>query len=317
MNGRDLGLMSAAARDKLESLTTGLSTGHLALLERMERAVAAKIPRTAIIDDFVHPATLVEGIFRTATTALNADQRERVKRALIARLALNLPSAIGGLDLPDSILAVYPATFTRLANFLTEPPSDEAYDDSGEYFRKDVRFVLGLSVPCGARVIDLTSRVPLYTVAYSMWRAKDPTLLVRYLQARGTGRWFRHHVDSRHVSEFNEQGLEAFYLRVADLLRRREYIRGLTGTSWYYDPHVVTISPRLAYLHRLPERGAFLLPHGTNPSAVRNATKTSETRRRLYQEGKYTPVSFSMLWPREALLNWAARPGADSGHVAR
>ena len=87
------------------------------------------------------------------------------------------------------------------------------------------------------------------------------------------------------LNEFNEQGWDKCYLRIADLLDLRKDIQGMIGTSWFYDPQLLEISPRLAYLQKCPlERGAFLLRHGTGHFDIEHATMTSKTRRRLYNE---------------------------------
>ncbi len=87
----------------------------------------------------------------------------------------------------------------------------------------------------------------------------------------------------------------------------------MVGTSWFYDPALPAISPRLAYLQQRPlEAGAFLVRHGRGAIYTERATLTSETRRKLYEEGKYLPVCFSLVWPRDALIAWAERSGRDS-----
>jgi hypothetical protein len=108
------------------------------------------------------------------------------------------------------------------------------------------------------------------------------------------------------LNDFNERGWDNCFLRIAELLERKKDIRGLVGTSWFYDPQLLKISPRLAYLRQRPlERGAFLLRHRTGSVDIENATMKSETRLRLYQEGKYTPIVLSIVWPRKDLICWA------------
>ena len=80
----------------------------------------------------------------------------------------------------------------------------------------------------------------------------------------------------------------------------------MAGTSWFYDPQLETVSPRLSYLRARPiERGAFIVRSGTLPFDIQSATAKSENRRRLYEAGKYIPVAYTLLWPREKLLAWA------------
>ena len=99
----------------------------------------------------------------------------------------------------------------------------------------------------------------------------------------------RVHTESRSLTEFNEQEWDNCYLRTAELLERRKDIRGLVGSSWFYDPKLLEISPRLAYLRQRPlERRAFLLKHGTRPFDIDQATMASKDTASPIPRGKYT-----------------------------
>jgi hypothetical protein len=92
----------------------------------------------------------------------------------------------------------------------------------------------------------------------------------------------------------------------------------MVGTSWFYDPQLAYVSPHLSYLRLRPmERGATIVRNGSSDYAISCATAKSRsgcedrvarlvasTRRKLYEQGKYVPVAYSLLWPREALLGW-------------
>jgi hypothetical protein len=43
---------------------------------------------------------------------------------------------------------------------------------------------------------------------------------------------------------------------------------------------------------------------GTSDFDIASATARSPTRRKLYEAGKYVPISYTLLWPRERLLRW-------------
>jgi hypothetical protein len=118
--------------------------------------------------------------------------------------------------------------------------------------------------------------------------------------------WFRIHTESRYLNDFNEAGWDACYMRIVALLRAHSEVLGMAGTSWFYDPQLDAVSPRLTYLRLRPlERGVSILRSGTSAFDIASATAKSSSRRRLYEEGKYIPVSYNLLWPREALLAWA------------
>ncbi|MFZ3103377.1 MAG: hypothetical protein WA096_01530 [Smithella sp.] len=289
----------------LNQIFSSLSRQQAILLDQIKDEILLNLPQYARMGDFRQPVEKIEVIFLKKAAHLSQDEQTTLRHALVAKLALNLPKIIDKLNLPSSILELYPDAFERLADFLKRPSVD-AYNVTSDYFRKDIRFVLGLSIPCGALVVDMTSRVALRSLILSVFRSNKANVIIRYAIAGGNGYWFRGHVDSRYLTEFNEIGNDNFYLYVAELMERKKEIRGYVGTSWYFDPQLLKISPRLAYLQERPRTGgAFFLRHGTQQSDIAMAIKTSETRRRLYQEGKYIPVCYSMLWPRKELLAWA------------
>lgn len=232
--------------------------------------------------------------------------RSQMCRAIVAAAGLQLPDTLAKGVLPKSVVELLPSATARLADTLCSPAA-ENYDEASDLYRKDLRFVVGHTVPCGAQDVDLYSSAPWTTLLKNPW----PTKIVRYLAARGAGVWFRIHTDPRNTAEFDEAGWRRCYLRIAALLETHPAIRGMVGTSWFYDPQLIDISPRLAYLQTDPlSGGAFMLRNGPGEIHTLRATLTSPSRRKLYEEGKYLPVCWSVLWPRQALLNWVANGGA-------
>jgi hypothetical protein len=225
-----------------------------------------------------------------------------LKRSLLAKFALNLPTIVENLSLPKSILLLYFEAFNRVANKLIDDKNNQT--TSIPY----LGFVLGLSIPCGAQVLDMVSQVKLSSVIQTVFRLKKIAPFVNYFQARAYGPWFRIHTDSNNLTDFNEQGWDDCYLRIAELLQHpfRKHIRGMVGTSWFYDPQLIEISPHLSYLQTRPlERGAFFLRHRSDPISTGFALKKSKTRLRLYKENKYIPKVYSIVWPRKGLIDWA------------
>lgn len=300
-------LISGQASQTLNSLLSGLSSEDGILLDQMKEEILANISQFTKMTDYMQPIKEVEGIFLKKAVHYSSADQIILKQALVAKMALHLPTILKKMDLPASILALYPNAFGRLADFLKRAGNDP-YDLTGEFFCKDIRFVLGLSIPNGTCVFDMISQIALPSVILSGFRSRSVAGILRYFLAGGPKPWFRAHIDSRYLTEVNEQGWDNFFLRLAELLERRKDIRGYVGTTWLYDPQVPKISPRLSYWQKYPGNGgAFLLKHGTQSSDIKHALKTSETRRRLYKEGKYTPTCYSMVWPRKELIGWVER----------
>lgn len=255
--------------------------------------------------DFYKPIKMVESLFNENTQHIKKDKLKDVKKALVAQIALNMMTSIDKLNLPDSIIALYPQAFEILALQLSGN-EESAYDITDDIYCKDIRFVLGISIPCGAQVVDTNAIVSPISAILSILRSKEIGGVIRYIYSRAYGTWFRIHTDIRYLKEFNEYGWDQCYIRIADLLERRPNIRGMVGTSWFYDPKLLEISPRLGYLQQRPlERGAFRLRHGSSKIDIERATSKSKVREMLYEEGKYLPVSYSILWPRESMVGWA------------
>jgi hypothetical protein len=300
--------------DKAELVLTAVATATPPFFENSLSDLARELPeraaRQAARVGAARTVRYLQGYLPRRLPELGEIDRSDLRRALIAKLAMTVSARLQRENLPESILALVPDRLDRLAEYLSRD-TDRPYGPPGDDYLKDLLFVLLLSVPCGSNDLDLDSRVPFRSVIASVFRSGDLSTPFRYLSARGYGTWVRLHTDTRNLSEFNEAGLDQCYKRVAHLLLRREHVRGLARTSWFVDPNLQYISPHLAYIQRNPTRsGAFLLRHGTNPQDIDLATRTSKTRRRLYEAGTYVPVCHSLIWPRKSLLAWATEQGA-------
>lgn len=287
------------------NLISNLPSEQVKLLDDIRNKILSNISQYSKMYGFRMPAQKVESIFLKETGHLSNRESAILKRALIAKLAVRLPALVEKMDLPQSIEAMYPKAFDRLAEFLTKT-NNQLYDATGEFFCKDVRFVLGLMIPNGMVIFDMYSRFSVSSVIMSSLRDKSLSGIIKYFLAGGMGFWSQGHLDSRYLTEVSEKGFDDFFLRFAELLERKNNIRGYFGTSWLHDPQLPEISPRLAYWQKYPRKfGAFSLKHGSQQSDIAMAIKASETRKRLYKEGKYLPVCYSMLWPRKELIAWS------------
>ena len=284
--------------DALRRLSPAERTRVEAVAERAAAAAAAASAHW----DFLAPARAVDAVLAEG----DAGVRDRLRRGLAARWGLGAPARYAALDLPDEVLALLPGALERLAVFLD---GEGAYDP--DFWAKDVRFVLGLTVPCGAQVVDLTARIGPGEVARHVLAGRGLGEAARWARGRGWGNWLQIHTESRHLDDFIEAGWDACWLRVAALLRRRPEARGVIGASWFYDPPLLQISPRLGYLQtRALENGAFLIHQGPDPLSTERCIATSPTRRDLVAAGLYTPRSWILAWPRAGLLRWAESAGA-------
>jgi hypothetical protein len=84
--------------------------------------------------------------------------------------------------------------------------------------------------------------------------------------------------------------------------------------GWLYDSNLENVSPELVYLRRKPEQnGAKVFRIGTRQRDIVHATAMSPTRRKLYQQGKYMPTAYALVWPRKELLAWVDKNKDSEG----
>lgn len=259
--------------------------------------------------DFDQPGHRAEEALAAAFgPALTDDHR----RALIAHWALEMPGRITAADLPQASLALYPEWIGRLADFLTA--AADPYDR--DFWAKDVRISLVLSVP-GARtqMIDLSSPMGPGQVLRHAREGWGWYVIPSYIAAQSWKPWLEVHTESRELSDFNEAGWDRAWATAAEICKRRPQMAGMLGSSWFYDPPLEQISPRLAYLRVNPlKHGAFLLHQGPGEIHTQRAATSSPTRAALIEKGEYTARSWIVAWPRAALIRWAdgrAKGSAD------
>jgi hypothetical protein len=245
-----------------------------------------------------------------ANAALGSDASDDMRRALIATWALEMPERVAAEDLPVEVMDLYPWWLDRLSEFLSA--AEGGYDR--DHWAKDVRLVLVLSVP-GARsqILDLWSRVGPRAVLLSGLEGHGWGSVLAYLKAQGWRRiWLQNHTESRHTEDFNEAGWDRTWVTSAAICKARPGVAGMMGASWFYDPQLEKISPRLAYLRLNPVRGgAFVIHQGPGEIHSQRSGATSPTRRALIESGEYTPRSWLLAWPRSTLIAWADRQKAQ------
>ena len=288
--------------DAFESVLARLSAEDLRRVETALAPAAAAAGRVAHGGLFGAPAEAVPAL-------LGPDAGDEVRRGLIAAWALGLPARVAALDLPPSMLALYPDWTDRLGAWLRD--GQGAYD--ADHWAKDVRFALALSVPgAQSQVIDLGSRLARGEILRHALSGRGVDVLWRFLASGGAGPWLEVHTEARHLADFNEDGWNSVWARAADLVRRRPQLLGMIGASWFYDPPLEQISPRLAHLRLNPTRnGAWMIHQGPHPIHTERASTASPTRKAMIDSGEYTARSWIVVWPRESLLRWAdGRAGA-------
>ena len=282
-----------------QAVLARLSPEDRARVDAAVEPAAVRAAEAAPHWDFEMPAKAVDGL-------LGQGVSDDVRRGLVAAWALGLPDRVKAMALPAEVLALYPYWIDQLAAFLSKAEGDYDFD----HWSKDVRFSLALSVPgAKSQVIDLSSPVGPGQIIKHVREGWGFGPLFRYLAA-GAKRepWLEVHTESRWLRGFNEDGWNEAWATAAEICRTRPELAGMIGSSWFYDPPLTEISPRLAHLRLNPLKGgAFMVHQGPGEIHTERAGTASASRKALIDSGEYTARSWLMVWPRKELIAWADR----------
>lgn len=289
--------LHAPHRAAFEAVLDRLTPADRVRVESLVSLAAERAAEAAPHWDFAAPAKAVDVL-------LGPDGSDAVRRGLIAAWMLELPRRVEAMDLPASVTALYPGWIERIGAFLSA--ADGPYD--ADHWSKDVRFSLTLSVPATrTQVIDLSSPLGIGQVFQHVRDGHGLKALGRYLTTPSRkGPWLEVHTESRWLDDFNEDGWNRAWAVAADICRARLYLAGMIGSSWFYDPPLTDISPRLAHLRLNPlNGGAFMIHQGPDEIHTVRAAAASPTRKALIESGDYVARSWLMVWPRRELIAWA------------
>jgi hypothetical protein len=171
------------------------------------------------------------------------------------------------------------------------------YDD---VFMKDLRISQQTIIPAVAQVLWPHLGFSLRSVLTGGWKT-----LQYFANDCGGLRGFieLHSHEPMIKTYFNPAGWEETYRLMSLLCAARPDIRGVGSISWYYDPQVSSLSPRLAYLQARPiSLGAHSFYFNSSAEAVAAAIATSPTRRTAFEAGRFQPKNYALVWSRDAVL---------------
>lgn len=196
----------------------------------------------------------------------------------------------------------------ELRRIVTELQVDRAgfYSYQNELFVKDLALCRIKLVPCGSEHVDISSGIPRRILFGDGPRQFTACSWFVLRKLGGFKPLYETHWDRRLVTQFSEVAYNACYVRIAEMLRMNQDVRGIQGASWWFDPVVRRITPELEFLSRTPqEHGAQIFRVGPHPHATRDATAFSPRRKALYKSGEYKPERYMLIWSRDDLLDWA------------
>lgn len=235
------------------------------------------------------------------------------QKAVLAFLMKEALSVLKGECFTSDVRNLYSRYFESVLQDFGKQNSDY-YNYSNDFFLKDLNTCSLRMFPAGENLVELSRlswRFILRSIRYGGLNQGNLGKLIEasrfYLtESQKNMLFYEIHTDTRRLDEFNPEGWRKFYIQIAEMLTINPHIQGMIGSSWFHDPHLADISPELLYVRETPEQaGAKIFKFGTTPVDVQHATAVSEKRKRLYEEGKYTPTSYVLIWLRDDLIKWA------------
>lgn len=241
-------------------------------------------------------------IFNQISESFGVEKIEECRKAFIVECLLENWEEIFSQKYPDCVQQQFMKTSKRILAMCQS--SEKGWGEYNEdVYWKDLAIARQQMFPAGAQVVEAYS-------GFGLQQGLKGSILqyIRFIRMvihnKGKTGYYQIHTHTPELGEFNEIGWYDCYIRIAEMLKINKKIKGIFGSSWFYDPFLAEISPRLMYLQRVPlDNGAERFYIGIDRTG--NAFTKSKTRFQLYNEGKYIPKSYLIVWSRGQILKWA------------
>lgn len=297
---------SSVLVEQAKEAVARFSQGDEALIDSARRFVSESLN----LDDLSHYKIFPQACFLIERDALRFGEKGPHRLLLVAlHLAMLRSLQSETMDrLPARIRGHQLKQYSRILGSVNQDL--EWLNLESDFFHKEYGLVSLRLYAASAQVIDARCGLPRSTFLKSGLSGVLRGMQVM-LETKGFSPMFQIHTHSLFLDEFDEDGWNECYRCCADLYEIHPDAKGMFGGSWFYDPAVLQISPRLAYLQSVPLQGgaqSFLV--ASEGEHVHNAIATSPTRRKLYEEGRYKPKSYMLIWPKDRQISWAAAHAA-------
>jgi len=145
-----------------------------------------------------------------------------------------------------------------------------------------------------------------------LWRVRRgdlPRLLrVVAIELGGFAPAFFSHLDATRPNQgmlLERESLRSYH-RMGRAMERQPAIKGLITASWFHSPDTFIVSPHLAWTNEVfVQNGGHVFRLGAVDPRC-GVLHRSPERQRAYEEGTFTPTEALVIWPRQAMLMWAA-----------
>lgn len=228
-------------------------------------------------------------------------------KLVLATLIVKAEDRLKSMAITEDVVGLFYQNFSRILKLIDiHPPG--FFQHSNDKFSKDLSVCLLRLMPMGAQKIIL-SGVPRMALLKAGGLAGAGSFSYMLSEAGGFKPFYEMHTDehdSTSLREFSASGWDCCYLKIAAMLELNKDVKGVFAISWFFDPQLERISPRLNFLRERPlHNGGRIFFLAKDKEGVSGALVRSATRQKLFETGEYVPATYLMVWPRKHLIRWA------------
>lgn len=282
-------------------------------LKKLMGADLSAFPIQSYLDEFSHYSDdryynyfsdTLRKSFRKIKESFNHEGLWLYQKCAFAHNIRNAVTELQKRSYPIDIKKLYEQWFRNAIDELSEK-EDSFFSVENDMFVKDMGVTSFRIIPAGAQILCVSG------VSRGFIKSNNPFSVIKrglyfVLKMKKFRPFIEIHTDNRWLHEFNPEGWNRCYVRIAHILRQNTEILGMVGCSWFYDPQLSMISPHLEYLRKVPqENGAGVFRVPIRQYSINDALLKSKTRKKLYEKGEYSPRSYLVIWCRDDLIKWA------------
>ncbi len=238
-----------------------------------------------------------------AAAARHPESGNLYARWLLAILIERAEPSSWPIALPNSVASLLDSQFDRILADIE--PDNARVSQLDDAWLKNFAIASGCLLPVGAEFAAIDSGIPRSTLFRGSIAQRISLLRTVIFGTHGFYPLLDLHAHPHYLENFNPDGWIQTYHRLAELLAINPCFKGVMASSWFRDPVLATISPRLSYLREFPlKQGAAMFAIAHDHLGESGALARSATRRHLFNQGLYIPTIWMMVWPRRNLLAW-------------
>lgn len=225
------------------------------------------------------------------------------ERLLIVAAAHDAVDRLDGLPVDDRVKDLFCQNFQMYAARRTPEP----FDLSKASFVAMARIATLSRFPAGQLDWEV-SGIP------RSWLFKvPPSRLPRLIatiawELRGFGPAYFSHINPNRRNQgilLERESLRAYHRMARSMVLQPE-IKGLITASWLHSPDTFAVSPHLKWLNDVfLQNGGYVFPLGA-ADLDSGVLHRSPERQQAYETGTFKPTEALIVWPRAAMLAWAA-----------